>query len=64
MRVPEKPTRAWKSITINWIVKLPPSRESIINIIYNLILVIIDRFIKYIYFLPYIKESGAEELTY
>ena len=35
-----------------------------INIIYNLILIIIDRFIKYIYFLSYIEESGAEELTY
>ena len=51
-------------ITINWIMKLLLLKEFIINIIYNLILIIIDRFIKYIYFLLYIKESGIEELIY
>ena len=64
MRILEEPMKVWGSIVINQIVKLLPSKESIINIVYNLILVIIDRFIKYVYFLLYIKESGIEEFAY
>ena len=64
MRVSEKFMRVWGFIIINWIIKLSLLRESIINIIYDLILVIINRLIKYIYFLLYIKESKIEEFTY
>ena len=44
--------------------KLLLLKEFIINIIYNLILIIIDKFIKYVYFLLYIEELGVEELVY
>jgi hypothetical protein len=39
-------------------------KELIIGVIYNSILVIIDRLIKYIYFLPYKEASIVEELAY
>ena len=44
--------------------KLLLLKEPMMNIIYNLILIIIDRLIKYVYFLLYIKKSEAEEFTY
>jgi len=31
---------------------------------YNLILIIVDRFIKYIYFLPYWKTANTDDLIY
>ena len=49
---------------MDWIIKLLLLKEFIINIVYDLVLVIIDRFIKYIYFLLYIKELGAENFIY
>ena len=44
--------------------KLPLLKKFMINIVYNLILIIMDKFIKYAYFILYIKESGMEELVY
>ena len=32
--------------------------------VYNLILIIMDKFIKYIYFLLYIEKLGAENFAY
>ena len=64
MKIPEEPTRAWGSIAMDWIVKLPLSREPMTNTIYDSILVVTDRLTKYAYFLPYIEESGAGELAY
>ena len=34
------------------------------NMIYDLILIIINKLIKYTYFILYIKELGVEELIY
>ena len=64
MKVPEPPTRAWGSTALDWITKLPLSKEPMTQTIYDSILVITDRLTKYAYFLPYIEESGAEELAY
>ena len=55
MKVLKEFMRVWGFITMDWIVKLLLLKESIINTIYNLILIIINKFIKYIYFIPYIK---------
>ena len=44
--------------------KLLLLKKFIINTIYNLILIVTNKFIKYIYFLLYIKKSGIEELAY
>jgi hypothetical protein len=55
---------AWKYIALNFIVKLPPSVKPIIEVIFDLILVIIDRFTKYGYFISYKESLLTEELVY
>lgn len=54
----------WKSIALNFIVKLLKLKERIIKTVYHFILIIINRLIKYKYFLLYKKASFAENLTY
>ena len=56
--------RAWKSIALNFIVKLLKLRERVTEIIYDFILIIIDRLTKYEYFLLYKKVTFAEDLIY
>ena len=46
------PNRTWKSITWDFIVKLPPSKEPMTRVVYDLILVITDRLTKYGKWLP------------
>jgi hypothetical protein len=49
---------------LNFIVKLLPLKEALIEVIYNLILVVTNRLIKYVYFIFYKKDLTAEELVY
>jgi hypothetical protein len=49
---------------LNFIVKLPPSKEILIGVIYDSILVVIDRLTKYAHFISYKKDLTAEELVY
>lgn len=42
---------SWQSIFLNFIIDLPELQELLIKIKYNSILIIIDKLIKYIYFL-------------
>jgi hypothetical protein len=49
---------------LNFIVKLPLSKEVFTGITYDLILIIIDRLIKYAYFIFYKKGSTVKELIY
>ena len=58
------PTSAWTSIVLDFIVKLPKFKKPITKIVYDLILVIIDRFTKYKYFILYKETSLAENLAY
>ncbi len=55
---------AWKSIALNFIIKLSKLKERIIETTYDFILIITDRLIKYEYFLSYKKATFAENLTY
>ncbi len=55
---------AWKSIALNFIVKLSKLKERVIRTMYNFILMITDKLIKYEYFLSYKKATFAEDLTY
>jgi hypothetical protein len=64
MRLPRILINAWKSIVLNFIVKLLLSKEALIGVTYNLILVVTDRLIKYAYFISYKKDLTAEELIY
>ena len=56
--------RAWKSIALNFIVKLSKFKERITETIYDFILIIVDRLIKYSYFLSYKKANTAKDLVY
>ena len=49
---------------MDFIVKLPASKEVMTGVIYDSVLVIINRLIKYAYFIPYKKDLIAEELIY
>ncbi len=55
---------AWKSIALNFIVKLSKSRKRVIETTYDFILIITNRLIKYEYFLSYKKVTFAKDLTY
>jgi len=60
----ENAERAWSRIAMDFIVKLPPSKEPMTGTTYDSILTINDTLTKYIYLLPYKETSTAEELAY
>ena len=64
MKSLKTPADAWTSVALDFIVKLPKSKEPITKVVYNSILVITDRLTKYGYFIPYKKASLAEDLAY
>jgi hypothetical protein len=64
MRLFRTLTGAWKSIALDFIVKLPLSKEVLTGVIYDSILVVTDRLIKYAYFISYKEGSTVEELIY
>jgi hypothetical protein len=49
---------------LDFIVKLPPSVELIIEIVFDSVLVIIDRLIKYDYFILYKESLSVKKLVY
>ncbi len=55
---------AWKSIALNFIIKLSKSKKRVIKTTYDFILIITDRLIKYEYFLSYKKATFTKNLTY
>ncbi|KAL2104492.1 hypothetical protein VUR80DRAFT_344 [Thermomyces stellatus] len=59
--VPERP---WESITIDFIVKLPKSKDPSTGVEYDSILVVVDRLTKYSYFIPFQEASDATQLAY
>jgi hypothetical protein len=54
----------WTLIVLDFVVKLLLSRDLIIGVEYNFILVIIDRLTKYTYMILYLEASTAEDLAY
>ena len=56
--------RAWKSIALDFIIKLSKFKERVTETIYDSILIIVDQLIKYNYFLSYKKTSIAKDLIY
>jgi hypothetical protein len=49
---------------MNFIIKLLKLKESMTQREYNLILIVIDRLIKYRYFISYLEKSITENLAY
>jgi hypothetical protein len=60
----ENTDRAWSKIAMDFIVKLPPSKEPMTGVVYDSILTINDTLTKYIYLIPYKESSTAEDLAY
>jgi hypothetical protein len=54
----------WQDVALDFVTKLPLFRELMTGVIYDSIIVIIDRLTKYAYFIPYLKSSSAEDLAY
>jgi hypothetical protein len=54
----------WQDVTLNFITKLLLSKELMTGVIYDFIMVVTDRFTKYVYFIPYFKSFSAEDLVY
>ena len=58
----ETPARPWKSIALDFITKLPRSKDEWTGKEYDAILNVTDRLTKYAYFVPYLESSTAEDL--
>lgn len=57
------PENPWDEVTMDFINKLPPSRDITTDTDYNGILVMVDRLTKYSHFVPYNEEFNAEKLA-
>ena len=64
LKSPHTPKGAWKSIALDFIVKLPLLKDPLTGVEYDSILVITDRLTKYGYFIPYLEASDAKALAY
>ena len=54
----------WQSITVNFIVKLSKFKKSIIEFEYDLIMIIMNKFIKKAYFMLFHEKIKAENMIY
>jgi len=54
----------WKSVTMNFITKLPTSKNSAWGVKFDSILTIVDRLTKYTMFIPFKETATASVLTY
>ena len=59
----EAPQQVWQEITMDFIVKLPLSKDTITDIKYNSILVVVDRLTKYAHFIPWKEKGNAKDLA-
>ena len=59
----EAPQQAWQDITMDFIVKLPLSKDTITDIKYDNILVVVDRLTKYAHFIPWKEKGNAKDLA-
>ena len=56
--------RLWQEITIDFITKLPKSRDPATGIYYNSIQVIVDRFTKWAHIIPFKKSFNTKQLAH
>ena len=64
LQTPALPEQAWSSVALDFITKLPSSKEPLTGATYNSILVIVDTLTKYAYLEPYKEASTTEDLAY
>ena len=58
------PDKAWHTVAMDFIVKLPPSKEPMTDAIFDSILVVTEKLTKYAYFVPYKESSTAEDIAF
>lgn len=58
------PTALWEDIAMDFVTGLPKSRDPATGVDYDAILVIVDRFTKYVEVIPCKKECTADQLGY
>ena len=56
------PENLWQDMSIDFITKLPKSKNSVTGITYNIIMVIVDRFTKYLIVVLFKETHTAEQL--
>ena len=56
------PRGLWEDMSMEFITKLPKSKDPVTGITYNLIIVIVDRFTKYLIVVPFKETHTAEQL--
>jgi hypothetical protein len=64
LQSPAMPDKAWASVALDFITKLPKSKDPLTGVEYDSILVTNDRLTKYTYLEPYLEASNAEALAY
>jgi len=63
-QIPETPSRPWEIVTMDWIVKLPLSKEPGTGKEYDSIWVVMCKQTKYVHFVPFLETASAEHLAY
>jgi hypothetical protein len=56
----ETPKQPWKSIALDFVIKLPISKDPTTGLMYDSILMITERLTKYVYFIPFKEASTAK----
>jgi hypothetical protein len=51
-------------MALDFVTKLSPFKELMTGVIYDFIIIIINRLTKYAYFIPYLESFSAEDLVY
>ena len=59
----EAPQQAWQEITIDFIIKLLPSKDTVTGVTYDSILVVVNQLIKYERFVPWREKDSADKLA-
>jgi hypothetical protein len=51
-------------MALNFITKLPLSKEPMIEVMYDFIIIVTNKLTKYAYFIPYFENFSTENLVY
>jgi hypothetical protein len=63
MQAPDIPSKPFESITIDFITNLPPSKDPVTSMVYDLIFVIVDRYTKFSRYIPTIKTAIVTDVA-
>jgi hypothetical protein len=60
----QAPRGAWQDMALDFVTKLSLFKKLITGVIYNFIIIVINRLTKYAYFIPYFENFLTENLAY